>query len=316
MIAVQTADVLVIGSGPAGCTASIYAARAMLKTVLIEGMQPGGQLTITTEVENYPGFQDIQGPELMQRMRDHVRAFDVDIRQDHISRLDLDRKDALEAFVATGDDGCTYHAKTVILATGAQAKWLGLDSEKKFRGSGVSACATCDGFFHKGKRVVVVGGGNAAVEEAIFLTNFALEVVLVHRRDSLRAEKILQKRLFANPKIRIIWNTVVEEIVGDDKIKRVSGVRVSNMQTAEVELIECSGVFVAIGHKPASELVQGQLDMDSGGYVVIKSGTSQTSVSGVFAAGDIADPVYRQAITSAGMGCMAALDAERYLAAQ
>ncbi|RMF38394.1 MAG: thioredoxin-disulfide reductase [Alphaproteobacteria bacterium] len=303
--------VLIIGSGPAGYTAAVYASRAMLNPVLIQGIQPGGQLTITTEVENWPGEASIQGPELMQKMEEHARGLGTEIIADHIAALDL----SVRPFVATGDSGTSYTADAVILATGAQAKWLGLPSEEKFKGFGVSACATCDGFFYRGREVVVVGGGNTAVEEALFLTNFATRVTLIHRRDELRAEKILQDRLLKNPKIEPLWNHVVEEILGESDPLGVTGVRVKNVQTGETSEIACAGVFIAIGHAPASELVQGQLEMHHGSYVAVKPGSTETSVPGVFAAGDLTDHVYRQAVTSAGMGCMAALDAERYLSA-
>jgi thioredoxin reductase (NADPH) len=304
------AKVLIIGSGPAGYTAGIYAARAMLEPVLIQGMQPGGQLTITTEVENWPGDKEVQGPELMARMEEHARAMGTEIIADHINRVDLKTR----PFTAVGGSGTTYTADALILATGAQAKWLGLPSEEKFKGFGVSACATCDGFFYRGQEVVVVGGGNTAVEEALFLTNFATKVTLIHRRDELRAEKVLQQRLFSNPKIEVLWNHTVEEIFGTEDPKGVEGVRVKNVKTGEVSEIRCKGVFIAIGHAPASELVKDQLETHMGGYVKVEPGTTRTSVPGVFAAGDLTDHVYRQAVTSAGMGCMAALDAERFLA--
>ncbi len=300
---------LIIGSGPAGCTAAIYAARALLEPVLIQGLQPGGQLTITTEVENWPGEVSIQGPDLMAKMEAHARAVGTEIVADHVTRLDLSHR----PFIAACDSGTIWHADAVILATGAQAKWLGLPSEERFKGFGVSACATCDGFFFRGREVVVVGGGNTAVEEALYLANLASKVTLIHRRDELRAEKVLQQRLFANPKIEVVWNHVVEEILGTDEAG-VTGVRVRHVGTGETHEIPCAGVFIAIGHKPATELVEGQVEMHRGGYVVIEGFSTRTSVPGVFAAGDVADPVYRQAVTSAGMGCMAALDAEKYLA--
>ncbi|RMH38802.1 MAG: thioredoxin-disulfide reductase [Alphaproteobacteria bacterium] len=306
------AKVLIIGSGPAGYTAAIYAARAMLEPVLIQGMQPGGQLTITTEVENWPGDIEVQGPELMARMEAHARAVGTDIVADIITRLDLSAR----PFTAIGDSGTTYTADAVILATGAQARWLGLPSEEKFKGFGVSACATCDGFFYRGQEVVVVGGGNTAVEEALFLTNFASKVTLIHRRDSLRAEKILQERLFKNPKIEVVWNHTVEEILGEEDPLGVTGVRVRDVNTGQTHEIPCKGVFIAIGHAPASELVKDQLETHMGGYVVTKPDSTATSIDGVFAAGDITDFKYRQAITSAGMGCMAALEAERFLSEQ
>ena len=311
MGAARHTKVLIIGSGPAGYTAAVYAARAMLNPLLVQGIQPGGQLTITTEVENWPGDTEVQGPDLMVRMEEHAKAMGAEVISDHISALDLSRR----PFTAAGDSGTTYTADAVILATGAQAKWLGLPSEEKFKGFGVSACATCDGFFYRGKEVVVVGGGNTAVEEALFLTNFATKVTLVHRRDELRAEKILQDRLFKNPKIEPLWFHTVEEVLGDETPLGVTGVRVKHVQTGETQVIPCAGFFVAIGHAPASELVIDQLDLHHGKYVKVKPGTTETSIPGVFAAGDLTDHVYRQAVTSAGMGCMAALDAERWLAA-
>ena len=302
--------VLIIGSGPAGYTAAVYASRAMLEPVLVQGIQPGGQLTITTEVENWPGEKEIQGPDLMVNMEAHARAVGTEIISDHISSIDLSKR----PFMAQGDTGTTYTADAVILATGAQAKWLGLPSEEQFKGFGVSACATCDGFFYRGKEVVVIGGGNTAVEEALFLTNFASKVTLVHRRDSLRAEKILQKRLFEHPKVEVRWNTTVEEVYGADQPRGVEGVKVRDVTTGEESSIPCDGFFVAIGHAPASELVKDQLETHMGGYVVTKPDSTETSIPGVFAAGDLTDHKYRQAVTSAGMGCMAALEAERFLA--
>ncbi len=304
--------VLIIGSGPAGYTAAVYAARAMLNPILVQGIQPGGQLTITTEVENWPGDSHVQGPDLMVRMEDHARAMGTEIIADHISSLDLSRR----PFTAAGDSGVTYTADAVILATGAQAKWLGIPSEEKFKGFGVSACATCDGFFYRGREVVVIGGGNTAVEEALFLTNFATKVTLIHRRDSLRAEKIMQDRLFKHPKIEVIWNHSVEEILGDETPRGVTGIRAKDVHSGAERVIPAAGFFVAIGHAPASELVKDQLTLHSGGYVQVEPGSTATSIPGVFAAGDLTDHVYRQAVTSAGMGCMAALDAERWLATQ
>ncbi len=304
--------VLIIGSGPAGYTAAVYASRALLKPILVQGMEPGGQLTTTTEVENWPGEIEIQGPELMQKMEAHARATGTEIITDVITSLDLSKR----PFTARGDSGATYTADAVILATGARAKWLGLPSEEKFRGYGVSACATCDGFFYRGEEICVVGGGNTAVEEALFLTKFASRVTLIHRRDELRAEKILQERLLRNPKIEPLWFHVVEEILGTEDPKGVTGVRVKHVKTGEEKVIPCKGVFIAIGHAPASELVKDQLETHMGGYVVTKPGSTETSVPGVFAAGDLTDWKYRQAVTSAGMGCMAALDAEHFLAAQ
>ncbi len=304
--------VLIIGSGPAGYTAAVYASRAMLKPILVQGIQPGGQLTITTEVENWPGDTEVQGPDLMVRMEAHAKAMGAEVIADHIQSLDLSRR----PFTAAGDSGTTYTADAVILATGAQARWLGLPSEEKFKGFGVSACATCDGFFYRGKEVVVIGGGNTAVEEALFLTNFASKVTLVHRRDSFRAEKILQDRLFRNPKVTVLWNHTVEEILGTDTPPGVTGVRLRHVQTGAESTLPCDGFFVAIGHAPASDLVKDQLELHHGGYVRVQPGTTATSIPGVFAAGDLTDHVYRQAVTSAGMGCMAALDAERWLAEQ
>jgi thioredoxin reductase (NADPH) len=302
--------VLIIGSGPAGYTAAVYASRAMLSPILVQGIQPGGQLTITTEVENWPGDTEVQGPDLMVRMEAHARAMGADIVSDHIQSLDLSRR----PFTAEGDSGTTYTADAVILATGAQAKWLGLPSEEKFKGFGVSACATCDGFFYRGREVVVIGGGNTAVEEALFLTNFASKVTVIHRRDSFRAEKIMQDRLFRNPKITVMWNNTVEEILGTEAPLGVTGVRARNVRTGEETVVPCDGFFVAIGHAPASELVKDTLELHNGGYVKVEPGSTRTSIPGVFAAGDLTDHIYRQAVTSAGMGCMAALDAERFLA--
>jgi len=304
--------VLIIGSGPAGYTAAVYASRAMLNPILVQGMQPGGQLTITTEVENWPGRTEVQGPDLMVQMEEHARAMGTEIISDIITKLDLGSR----PFVATGDSGTTYTADAVILATGAQARWLGLPSEAKFQGFGVSACATCDGFFYRGKEVVVVGGGNAAVEEAMFLTNFASKVTVIHRRDSFRAEKILIERLMKNPKIEVVWNAVVEEILGTEAPLGVTGALIKDVKTGAERVIPCHGFFVAIGHAPASELVKDQLELHHGGYVKVEPGTTRTAIAGVFAAGDLTDHTYRQAVTSAGMGCMAALDAERWLAEQ
>ncbi len=303
--------VLIIGSGPTGYTAGVYASRAMLEPVLVEGIQPGGQLTITTEVENWPGDTEVQGPDLMVRMRAHAEAVGTTIISDHITALDLSAR----PFKATGDTGTTYEADAVILATGAQAKWLGLPSEEKFQGFGVSACATCDGFFYRGKEVIVVGGGNTAVEEALFLTNFASKVTVVHRRDSFRAEKILQHRLMNNPKVEVIWDHVLDEVLGDENPLGVTGARLKHFTTGETREIDVAGVFIAIGHAPSSELVVDQLETHMGGYVVTKPDSTATAIPGVFAAGDVTDHIYRQAVTSAGMGCMAALEAEKYLAA-
>ena len=304
--------VLIIGSGPAGYTAAIYAARAMLAPVLIQGIEPGGQLTITTDVENWPGDTLVQGPELMQRMEAHAREVGTEVIFDTVTRLDLSAR----PFTAETDSATTWAADAVILATGAKAKWLGLPSEQRFMGHGVSACATCDGFFYRGQQVAVAGGGNTAVEEALFLTNFADKVTLIHRRDELRAEKIMQDRLFRNPKVEVIWDHVVDEVLGAGDPPGVTGLRLKHAQTGAPREISCAGFFVAIGHAPASDLVRGQVEMLEGGYVKTAPKSTETSVPGVFAAGDIADPVYRQAVTSAGMGCMAALDAERFLAAE
>lgn len=302
--------VLIVGSGPAGYTAAVYAARAMLEPVLIQGMQPGGQLTITTEVENWPGETEIQGPDLMVKMEAHARAMGARIFIDTVTRLDLKAR----PFVAELDSGARITADAVILATGAQARWLGLPSEEKFQGFGVSACATCDGFFYRQREVAVIGGGNTAVEEALFLTNFASKVTLIHRRDSLRAEKILQERLFRNPKVQILWDHEMVEVQGDDNPLGVTGVKVRSTKDGAEQVVPVDGVFVAIGHAPASELVKDQLELHNGGYVKVEPGSTRTSIPGVFAAGDLTDHIYRQAVTSAGMGCMAALDAERWLA--
>jgi thioredoxin reductase (NADPH) len=306
------AKLIIIGSGPAGYTAAIYAARAMLEPVLISGFQPGGQLMITTDVENYPGFADvIQGPWLMEQMRLQAEHVGTRMISDHIVKVELDR----HPFHLTGDAGKTYSCDTLIIATGAQAKWLGLPSEATFQGFGVSACATCDGFFFRGKEVVVVGGGNTAVEEALYLANLAAKVTLVHRRDQLRAERILQDRLFKHPKIEVVWNAAVEEICGAQNPPGVTHVRLKNLKNGSVSDLRTDGVFVAIGHKPATELFAGQLDMKPGGYLLTQPGSTATNVPGVFAAGDVSDDVFRQAVTAAGLGCMAALEAERYLAA-
>ena len=305
--------VLIIGAGPAGFTAAIYAARANLHPILVAGIQPGGQLTITTDVENYPGFADIiQGPWLMEQMQAQAEHVGTRIILDHIVALDLARR----PFRATGDSGDLYLGDTVILATGAQARWLGLPSEEAFRGFGVSACATCDGFFFRDQEVVIVGGGNTAVEEALYLTNHARRVTLVHRRDALRAEKILQDRLFRNPKIGIVWDSVVDEILGIREPPQVTGVRLRNLRTGVVTERACDGVFIAIGHTPVTDLVRGQLPLDAEGYVLTTPDSTATVVPGVFAAGDVKDKIFRQAVTAAGLGCMAALDSEKFLAAQ
>jgi len=302
--------VLIIGSGPAGYTAGVYASRAMLEPILVQGIEPGGQLTTTTEVENWPGDTEVQGPDLMIRMEAHAKAMGCEIIGDIISDLDLSQR----PFTAKGDSGAVYTADAVILATGARAKWLGLPSEEKFKGFGVSACATCDGCVYRGQEIVVIGGGNTAVEEALFLTNFASKVTLIHRRDELRAEKILQDRLLKHPKIEPLWFHQLDEVIGTDSPLGVEGVRVKNVKTGEITEIACKGVFVAIGHSPATELVKDVLETHSGGYVVVEPGSTRTSIPGVYAAGDLTDDTYRQAITSAGMGCMAALDAEKFLA--
>lgn len=312
MSAAQHRKVIILGSGPAGYTAAIYAARAMLKPMLIQGIQPGGQLTITTDVENYPGFAKvIQGPWLMEEMKAQAEHVGTEIVMDHIAKVDL----KVRPFRLEGDSGDIFTCDTLIICTGAQAKWLGLPSEQAFQGHGVSACATCDGFFYKNKDVIVVGGGNAAVEEAMFLTNFAKSVTVVHRRDSFRGEKILHERLFKNPKISVVWDTVVEEIVGTSDPKSVTGVKLKNIKTGATSERKIDGVFVAIGHAPATELFKGQIEVNKGGYIVTKPDSTATSIPGVFAAGDVKDETFRQAVTAAGMGCMSALEAERYLAA-
>jgi thioredoxin reductase (NADPH) len=305
------AKVVIIGSGPAGYTAAIYAARAMLEPVMIAGLQPGGQLTITTDVENYPGFADvIQGPWLMEQMKAQAEHVGTKMVNDIIVEVDFDKR----PFVLIGDSGTRYTADSVIIATGAQARWLGLPSEEKFQGFGVSACATCDGFFYRGKEVIVVGGGNTAVEEALFLTNFASKVTVIHRRGEFRAERIMQERLFKNPRIEVIWNAEIEEVYGADMPRSVQGVRIRDTRTGTVTEKTADGVFIAIGHSPATSIFAGKLDMKAGGYLKVVPGTTATNVPGVFAAGDVTDDVYRQAVTAAGMGCMAALETERYLA--
>jgi len=302
---------LIVGSGPAGYTAAVYAARALLQPVLIAGLTPGGQLTITTDVENYPGFAEvIQGPWLMEQMKAQAEAVGAEMVSDIVVSANLSRR----PFHIVCDSGAEWLAETVIISTGAEAKWLGLPSEQKFQGFGVSACATCDGFFYRGKEVVVVGGGNTAVEEALFLTSFASKVTLVHRRDELRAERILQERLFHNPKIAMVWDHAVEEVLGASDPMGVTGVRLKSMKTGETQDLSCDGVFVAIGHAPASELFKGQLQMDAAGYLHVTPGSAATAIEGVYAAGDVTDDVYRQAVTAAGMGCMAALEAVRFLA--
>jgi len=309
----HASKVLIIGGGPAGYTAAIYAARANLEPIVVEGLQPGGQLMITTDVENYPGFADvIQGPWLMEQMRAQAEHVGARLITDLVVEIDLRRR----PFVAKGDSGDTYVGDTVIVSTGAQARWLGLASEETYRGRGVSACATCDGFFFRGRDVVVVGGGNTAVEEALYLTNHARAVTLVHRRDKLRAEKILQDRLFRNPKIRVVWDSVVEEIRGDGgEPEAVGAVALKNVVTGDTTTIETDGVFVAIGHTPVTELFQGQLELDGEGYIRTAPDSTATAVPGVYAAGDVRDKIFRQAVTAAGLGCMAALEAERFLSA-
>ena len=307
---IKKSKVLIIGSGPAGYTAAIYASRAMLEPILIEGIQPGGQLTITTDVENYPGFADvIQGPWLMEQMKLQAKSTGVRVINDHINSCDLQDY----PFKFYGESNTQYESDTLIICTGAQAKWLGLESEDKYKGFGVSACATCDGFFYKEMTVVVVGGGNTAVEEALFLTNFAKSVILVHRRDKLRCEKILEDRLQNNKKIRVIWDCVVEEISGSTNPNSVEGVNLKNIKTNAIEYLPTDGVFIAIGHQPSTQLFEKELDM-SNGYILTTPNSTETSIKGVFAAGDVTDDKYRQAVTAAGMGCMAALDAEHYLA--
>ena len=305
--------VLILGSGPAGYTAAIYAARAMLKPILVHGSQPGGQLTTTTDVENYPGYSKvIQGPWLMDEMKGQAEAVGTEMIQDHINKVDLSKK----PFEAVGDSGQVYTADSFIISTGAQARWLNLKSEQEFRGFGVSACATCDGFFFKEKTVAVVGGGNAAVEEAIFLTKFASKVQLIHRRDELRAEKLLQKKLMENKKIEIIWDSVVEEVIGDEEPKNVKGLKIKNVKSNNIEELKIDGLFIAIGHDPATQLFKDQLNMDKEGYLVTKPDSTETNISGVFAAGDVKDKIFRQAVTAAGMGCMSALEAEKYLSSK
>jgi thioredoxin reductase (NADPH) len=314
MSTLRTVRVAIIGSGPAGWTAAIYAARALLQPVVIAGLQPGGQLTITTDVENYPGFADvIQGPWLMEQMQKQAEHVGTEVIHDIVVKADLSKR----PFHLTLDSGAEMLAETVIISTGAQAKWLGLESEAKYQGFGVSACATCDGFFYREKDVIVVGGGNTAVEEALFLTNFARKVTVVHRRDEFRAEKILQDRLFAHPKVEVVWNNAIDEILGETNSfggVNVTGARLKNVETGETRELAADGVFIAIGHAPSSELFAGQLETKQGGYLVVKPGTAATAIEGVWAAGDVTDDIYRQAVTAAGMGCMAALEAVRFLA--
>ena len=308
---VKHSKVLILGSGPAGYTAAIYAARAMLKPILVHGAEPGGQMTTTTDVQNYPGYSDIiQGPWLMDQMKDQAKDVGTNMILDHIKKVDLSKK----PFKAIGDSGQEYTADSIIISTGAQARWLNLKSEQEYRGFGVSGCATCDGFFFKDKEVAVIGGGNAAVEEAIFLTKFATKVKLIHRRDKLRAEKMLQKKLKENPKIEIIWDSVLEEVMGDKDPKGVTGIKIKNIKTNKSSEIKLHGLFIAIGHDPATSLFKGQLDMDKEGYLITKPDSTVTNIPGVFAAGDVKDKIFRQAVTAAGMGCMSALEAEKFIA--
>jgi len=311
MTAPTHSKVLIIGSGPAGYTAAIYAARAALEPIIIQGLEPGGQLTITTEVENYPGFAEaVQGPELMVEMQKQAESVGTKIIADYIVEVDYSE----HPYKAIGDSGTVYTGDTMIITTGAQARWLGLESEQKFQGFGVSACATCDGFFYRDKEVVVIGGGNTAVEEAIFLTNFSSKVTLVHRRDELRSEKILQERLFKNEKIEMRWDTTLLEILGDTDPLGVTGVRLKNVKTGEVDDLPTHGVFIAIGHTPSTGLFKGKLKMDDEGYLITAPDSTATDIPGVYAAGDVKDKIYRQAVTAAGMGCMAALEAEKFIA--
>jgi thioredoxin reductase (NADPH) len=310
---VISSRLIILGSGPAGYTAAIYAARAGLSPIVIQGIQPGGQMTTTTDVENYPGFRNvIQGPWLMEEMQAQAEHVGTKVVWDHISEVDFSRR----PFVLTGDGGSEYHADVLVIATGAQAKWLNLPSEEHMKGRGASACATCDGFFYRGKKVAVIGGGNTAVEEALYLTNHSHDVTLIHRRDAFRAEKILQDRLFAHPNIKVMWDSEVAEFVGGGMPEALVGLDVRNVKSGNITRIDVDGAFVAIGHKPATELFAGKLKLDSDGYIEVKSGTTQTSVPGVFACGDVMDKIYRQAVTAAGTGCMAALDAEKFLAAE
>ena len=313
MTNIVSTRLLVLGSGPAGYTAAIYAARAGLSPIVVQGIQPGGQLTTTTDVENYPGFRDvIQGPWLMEEMQAQAEHVGTKVIWDHVNEVDLSRR----PFVLKGDGGTEYHADTLVIATGAQAKWLNLPSEEHMKGKGASACATCDGFFYRGKKVAVIGGGNTAVEEALYMTNHSHDVTLIHRRDSLRAEKILQDRLFAHPNINIMWDSEVAEFVGGGMPEALVGLDIRNVKTGAITRLDVDGAFVAIGHKPATELFEGKLKLDSDGYIQVETGTTRTSIEGVFACGDVMDKIYRQAVTAAGTGCMAALDAERFLAAE
>ena len=304
-------DTIIIGSGAAGYTAAIYAARANMKPILVNGQQPGGQMTITTDVENYPGFKDvIQGPWLMDQMKAQAESVGTKIINDTITECNFKSK----PFELIGDSKSIYHGKTIIIATGATARWLGIKSEEKFKGYGVSACATCDGFFFKNKIVAVVGGGNTAVEEALYLTLHAKKVLLIHRRDKLRAEKILQERLFKNPKIEVVWDSAIKEILGNKNPKKVTGISIVNKKTNKLKSINLDGVFIAIGHIPKTNIFKNKINLDKDGYILTKSGSTKTNIPGVFAAGDVADKIYRQAVTAAGLGCMAALDAEKYIA--
>ena len=312
MAETRHSEILIIGSGPAGWTAAVYGARALRDTLVVTGMQPGGQLTITTEVENWPGETEIQGPDLMVKMQAHAEAMGAKVENDHIASVDFETR----PFRAIGESGTIYTADSVVVSTGAQAKWLGLPSEEKFKGFGVSACATCDGFFYRGREVLVVGGGNTAVEEALFLTNFASKVTVIHRRDSFRAEKILQDRLFKHPKAEILWNTTLEEVVGGEDPLSVTGARLKNVDTGEVTELPVHGIFIAIGHAPATALFAGKLKMKPNGYLITAPDSTATDIPGVFAAGDVTDETYRQAVTAAGMGCMAALEAEKFLSEQ
>ena len=310
---IKHSKVLILGSGPAGYTAAIYAARAMLKPILVHGSEPGGQMTVTTDVQNYPGYADvIQGPWLMDQMKDQAKAVGTDMIQDHIKKVDLSQR----PFKVIGDSGQKYTGDSIIISTGAQARWLNLKSEQKYRGFGVSGCATCDGFFFKDKEVAVIGGGNAAVEEAIFLTKFATKVRLIHRRNKLRAEKMLQKKLMENKKIEIIWDTVLEEVIGNKNPKGVTAIKIKNVKTNKITEIKLHGLFIAIGHDPATSLFKGQLDMDKEGYLITKPDSTATNMPGVFAAGDVKDKIFRQAVTAAGMGCMSALEVEKFLSKQ
>jgi thioredoxin reductase (NADPH) len=306
------AKVLILGSGPAGLTAAIYAARANLNPVMVAGLQPGGQMTITTDVENYPGFAEtIQGPWLMEEMQSQARKVGTAVVSDLIVSIDFSSR----PFLCTGDSGTVYSGDTIIVSTGATARWLGLETEEKFKGFGVSACATCDGFFYRGKKVCVIGGGNTAVEEAIYLTNHAAEVTLIHRRDQLRAEKILQDRLMANPKITVIWDSVLQEVIGDDDPLGVTAARIGNVKTGAETVLDVDGVFIAIGHSPNTDIFKGTLDLDDEGYLITRPDSTATNIAGVFAAGDVQDKIFRQAVTAAGTGCMAAIEAEKFLAA-